>query len=170
MFFSVFSPKNVIGFLKFLCQLFYDKVIIMIKSIMKNYKKVFRHTIFSIKYAMHSTTIFPCIMTMISNFTIFLIFQTSIFKFFLQISNDSCCCFVNNFIFFFLKLIIFIACSFKDSQHFFIQLLPLYASCLFSMLLNVDIVDIEKPDGIGLLICCGWIFRIIFTSINLFIN
>ena len=59
MFFSVFSPKQVIGFLKFLCQLFYDKVIIIVKSIMKNYKKVFRHTIFSIKYAMHSTTIFP---------------------------------------------------------------------------------------------------------------
>ena len=170
MFFSVFSPKQVIGFLKFLCQLFYDKVIIIVKSIMKNYKKVFRHTIFSIKYAMHSTTIFPCIMTMISNFTIFLISQTSIFKFFLQISNDSCCSFVNNFIFFFLKLIIFIACSLKDSQHFFIQLLPLYASCLFSMFLNEDIVDIEKPDGIGLLTCCGWIFRIIFTSINLFIN
>ena len=38
--------------------------------------------------------------------------------------------------------------SFKDSQNFFIQSLPLYTSCLFSMLLNDDIVDIEKPDGI----------------------
>ena len=27
------------------------------------------------------------------------------------------------------------------------QSLPLYTSCLFSMLLN-DIIDIEKPDGI----------------------
>ena len=42
----------------------------------------------------------------------------------------------------------FIACSLKDSQNFFIQSLPLYTSCLFSMLLNDDIVDIEKPDGI----------------------
>ena len=28
------------------------------------------------------------------------------------------------------------------------QSLPLHASCLFSMLLNDDIVDIAKPDGI----------------------
>ena len=31
------------------------------------------------------------------------------------------------------------------------QYLPLYTSCLFSMLLNEDIVDIEEPDGICLL-------------------
>ena len=31
------------------------------------------------------------------------------------------------------------------------QSLPLYRSCLFSMLLNEDIVDIEKLDGICLL-------------------
>ena len=31
---------------------------------------------------------------------------------------------------------------------FFIQSIPLYASCLFLMLLNNDIVNIEKPDGI----------------------
>ena len=45
------------------------------------------------------------------------------------------------------KIIIFIACSLKDSQNFFIQSLPLYTSCLFSMVLNDDIVDIEKSDG-----------------------
>ena len=28
------------------------------------------------------------------------------------------------------------------------QFLPLYTSCLFSILLNEDIVDIEKTDGI----------------------
>ena len=39
-------------------------------------------------------------------------------------------------------------CSLKDSQNFFMQPLPLYRSCLFSMLLNDDIGDIEKPDGI----------------------
>ena len=50
--------------------------------------------------------------------------------------------------FFFLKLIIFIACSLKDSQNFLIQSLPLYTSCSFSMLLNEDIVNIEKRDGI----------------------
>ena len=38
----------------------------------------------------------------------------------------------------------FIAFSLKD----FIQSLPLYSSRLFSILLNDNIVDIEKPDGI----------------------
>ena len=41
----------------------------------------------------------------------------------------------------------FIACSIKYSQDFFIEPLPLYASCLLFILLNDDIVDIEKPDG-----------------------
>ena len=38
--------------------------------------------------------------------------------------------------------------SLKDLQNLFLQSLPLYASCLFSMLLNDNIVDIEKSDGI----------------------
>ena len=41
-------------------------------------------------------------------------------------------------------------CSLKDLQMFF-QSLPLYTLCLFSMLLNDDIVNMEKPDGIYLL-------------------
>ena len=53
-----------------------------------------------------------------------------------------------NFIFFFLKLIIFIVCS-LNSQTFSIQSLPLYTSCLFSILLNEDIVDVKKLDGIS---------------------
>ena len=48
----------------------------------------------------------------------------------------------------FLELMVFIACSLKNSENFFIQSLPLYTSCLFSMVLKEDIVDIEKPDGI----------------------
>ena len=51
---------------------------------------------------------------------------------------------------FFLKLIIFIECSLKNSQDFFMQSLPLYTSCLFSMLLNEEFADIERPDGICL--------------------
>ena len=47
-----------------------------------------------------------------------------------------------------LLLIVFIVCSLKNSQNVFIQSLPLYISCLFSMLLKEDILDIEKPDGI----------------------
>ena len=105
---------------------------------------------------MHSISRFPCIMTMISNFTIFFIFQIIILKFFFTnrtdfcFSYDSCCSFINNFICFFLKLIIFIACVIKISKNFSIQSLPLYVSCLFSLLLNEDILDIEKPDGICL--------------------
>ena len=84
-------------------------------------------------------------------------------------SYDSCCSFVNNFIFFLKKWIIFFTRSLKNSQIFFIQSLPLYTLCLFFMLLNDDIVDIEKLDGnISTYFCCRWIFRIVFTSISLF--
>ena len=38
-------------------------------------------------------------------------------------------------------------CSLKDSQNFFLQSLPLCTSCLFSMILNDYIVDIEKIYG-----------------------
>ena len=55
------------------------------------------------------------------------------------------CWLVNSF---FLKLIIPVSCSLKDSQTFFMQFLPLDTSCLVSMLLNDDIVDIVKLDGI----------------------
>ena len=100
---------------------------------------------------MRSTSIFPCIMTMISNFTIFFIFQIFISNFFFtNITNFSifinfCSSFVYNFIFFFLKLF-FLRALLKI--HFFMQSLLPYTSCLFSMLLNEDIVDIEKPHGI----------------------
>ena len=50
--------------------------------------------------------------------------------------------------FFLFKINYFLVCSLKNSQNFFIQSLPLYASCLFSMLLNEDIVDLKKPHGI----------------------
>ena len=63
-------------------------------------------------------------------------------------SYDSCCSFVNNFLFIFLKLIFFTERSLKNSQNFFIKSFHLYTSCLFSMLLNEDIEDNEKPDEI----------------------
>ena len=50
--------------------------------------------------------------------------------------------------FLFLKLIVFIERSLENLQNVFMQSLPLYASCLLSMLLNEDILEIEKPDGI----------------------
>ena len=55
----------------------------------------------------------------------------------------------------------------KNSQIFFIQSLPIYTSCLFSMLLNKDIADMEKPDEhVFFLFRC--ILRMIFTCIILF--
>ena len=47
--------------------------------------------------------------------------------------------------------LISIACFLKDPQNVLMKFLPLYTSCLFSMLLNDDIVDIEEPGGICLL-------------------
>ena len=103
---------------------------------------------------MCSISVFPCLMTMVPNFTIIFIFSMFIFKFFFTnikkfcIWSYFCCLSVNNFIFFFLKLTVSIASSLKDLQNFFMQSFPLYITWLFSMLLNDDIVDIEKPDGI----------------------
>ena len=94
-------------------------------------------------------------MTIALNFTIFFVFSMFIFKiFFTNVTNfafsyDLCCLFVNNFILF-QKLIVSIACSPKNLQNFFMQSLPLYTSCLFSMVLSDVIVNIEKPDGICL--------------------
>ena len=100
---------------------------------------------------MRRTSIFPCMaVAMVCSFRIFFIFQIFIFNFFFTNITDFRI-FINNFIFFFLKLIIFIACCLKNSQKFFMHSLPLYIFCLFLMLLNKDIVDIEKSVGICLL-------------------
>ena len=61
-------------------------------------------------------------------------------------SYDSCCWFVNNFIFFLLKLIISTSCFLKGSPKIHITIL--YTSSLFFMFLNNYIVDIERPDEI----------------------
>ena len=106
---------------------------------------------------MCGTSVLSCIMTMIFNFT------KQIFAF----PYDPCSAFVSNFIFF---KIIFIACFLKNPQNFFMQSLPLYTSCLFSMLLSKYIVDIEKLDGICLLTFLVDKFRIISASINLFFD
>ena len=98
---------------------------------------------------MHSTFLFSCIMTMISNLTILCIIQISIFNFFFTNITDFwifiwfLCSFFNNFISFFLKLIIFLACFLKDEQNLFIQPLLLYILCIFSMIRNEDNVEIN---------------------------
>ena len=70
----------------------------------------------------------------------------------------------------FLKLIVFIACSMKNSQNVFMQPLTLNTTCLFSTLVNERIVDIEKPAWWNMLAYFRFrqIFRNIFTSINIF--
>ena len=73
--------------------------------------------------------------------------MTQIFEF----PCDSCCTFVYNFTFI-LELTIFIASSLKNSRNLFMQSLLLCTSCLFSMFLNEDIIDIEKWDGIYFLV------------------
>ena len=100
------------------------------------------------------TSTFSCITTMAPNFTMFFIYSMFILKYFIkkQLSTfefwyELGFSFVNNFIFFFLKLFVFIACSLKYPQNFFIESLPLYTSCLFSLLSNDDFVDIEKLEG-----------------------
>ena len=123
------------------------------------------------------TSKFSCIMTMISDFTIF--FQIYLSKFYFETSKieqnfafsyDFCNSFVNNFSF--LKLIIFIACSLKNSHNFFVESLPFYIMCVFypcKLWFFKNILDIEKPDGICLRIFfCRLIFRVISTPTNLF--
>ena len=134
-------------------------MIIIVKSIMKNYINLFRSIKFKIKYAMQSTPIFPCIMTVISKFTLYFDLSNIYFQFFIQKHNKflrfgmihAALLLITSF--FYSKLIYFIACSLKDSQNIFMQSLPLYTPCLFSMLLNEDIVDFEKPDVMCLLPC-----------------
>ena len=135
---------------------------------MKSHGNFFRYTILKLH-------IFPCIITMISNLTRIFSFKYLFSNFSFQIkhvfatSYDSCCSFVNNFIFFFLKLIIFIACSLKVSKKIFIQSLALHKLRLFFTLVNDDTIDIEKTLWNKFTYsCCRWNFRITFTFINLF--
>ena len=97
---------------------------------------------------------FTYIIGRVLKFVIFLVLSIFIFRFLITniknfaFSFDFFGLFINNFILFFSNLIIFIGCYFKYSQNIFLQYLPLYISCLFSLLLNDDIVCIEKPDEI----------------------
>ena len=70
MYFSVFLLNNKKIF-KIFFSFFYDQMIIIVRSIMKSYGYLFKYTTFETGYAMRSIYIFPCIMAMISNFTIY---------------------------------------------------------------------------------------------------
>ena len=115
---------------------FYDRMVIIVGFIAKTYVNFFKYAIFQITYTMCSTCTMRFIVKYLSS------------NFSYEFSYNFFCWFVNNFIFFLLNLIFFIAYSLKDSKNFFMQSLSLYKSCLFSISLNGDIADIEKPDGI----------------------
>ena len=79
------------------------------------------------------------------NFPIFFFFFS-----FCAFSYNSCCSFVNNLIFLFLKLIIFVSCSLKHSQYFFVLCnLELWIHHAYFLCYD-DFEDIEKLDGICL--------------------
>ena len=71
-------------------------------------------------------------------------------KIYFHIAYNSCCSFVKNFIFFLFKITYFHCAPSYEITTFF-NAIFMYTSCLFSILLNEDIVDIEKPDRICLL-------------------
>ena len=105
---------------------------------MKNYWNFFRHNIFQITYAMCSISILPCIMKMISNFTIFFIFQIFIFIFEVLLANIRFLNFhmilaalllITSFFFYF-KINYFHWVFYCFSQNFFMHCLLLYISCL----------------------------------------
>ena len=64
-------------------------------------------------------------------------------------SCDLCCLFVNVLFSFFKVLIVSIVWSFNGLQNVFIQSSSLYTSWVFFMLLNDNIVEIEKRDEIS---------------------
>ena len=68
---------------------------------------------------------------------------------------------------FFLRLIIFIACSLKDSQNFLKQFSALQ-TFIFFIFLNEDIVDIEKPDGIYLFSFVVEEYSVLFFRASIF--
>ena len=84
IYFSVFLPKQLNFSSNSGGSFFFYKLIIIVRSITKNYRKFFRNAIFYVTYTMFSNSVFTYIMTIISNFKIFVVFNTFIFKLFLQ--------------------------------------------------------------------------------------
>ena len=105
---------------------------IFILEIMVIFFKIVSIILFTIyKYdsfqTLKSTAPFTSTMAQVFNFSITFISRVYLF----ELLFDSYCSFVNSITFFFSKLIVFTACSVKDSQNFFMQFSSLYALCLF---------------------------------------
>ena len=121
---------------------------------------------------MCSQSVFTCIMRMV-NFTIVFIISVFMLKLLLQMqqififSCNSSCSFVKGIIFFFSKLIIFNACSLKDSQNFFIQSSPLYTFRLFLYIRKYPYRRHRIPVKILLTYFCCRQFKIIQNYIHI---
>ena len=87
MYFSVVYPKQSNCFLNSSANSFMDKMVIIVRSIMKNYRNFFRYTIIWITYTIRTTSIFSCIMTKISNFFILFYLSKVYFQCFLYKYN-----------------------------------------------------------------------------------
>ena len=100
-----------------------------------------------ITYAMCRAFIFTCVMTIASNLSIIFIFSKLFF-----INVTRCCImmwfyfFVNSNIFLIPKWITFAACSLRQLKNFFMHYFLKYKVCLFSILVNTYIGDIEYPQ------------------------
>ena len=110
---GIFSWTGKLSF-KFICWRYYDKMIILVRFIVKNYGNFFTYTIFWITYVICITSIFSCIMTMISNFIICLAYiyiSISIVKIFFTVISYksfhmiSAACLLTTSFYFFIKLI-----------------------------------------------------------------
>ena len=82
---------------------------------------------------------------------------------------DSFCSSVNNN-FFFSKLVIFIACSLKNSKKKSYNLYLCIQHAYFQCFLKNDIVGIEKPDGICSLTFVVNQFSGLFLHLQIFFN
>ena len=149
--FSVFSPKQV----DFPPNCSARSFMIKWKSYLYSLRKIVQISlgVLYFKLNMWSTSIFGCIMTMISNFTIFFylkciylqVFMTNITDF--SFSYDFCYLFVNDSIVL-KKWLSSLYAPLKIYKKFFMQPLPMYTSCICHMFLSDNIADIEKSDGI----------------------
>ena len=89
-----------------------------------------------------------CKMSMVSNFSVNFLISDLFKNLFPQMFHVSVilALFLSMITFFFSKLIIFVACSLKEVQDFFIQSSPQFKVHLFSILPNVHIIDFEYPQ------------------------
>ena len=102
-------------FFKFFCWSFYDKMIIIVRSIVKNYLNFLKYTKILITYAMSSTFIFSCIMTKFPKLAIFfylyhVYLQIFLFKYSRFLSFDKISAVLFLITFFFLTLINYLHC------------------------------------------------------------